>query len=401
EPGVFTAGEAVEVKGTRYTLVFEAGKLRSIKDKDGTTILTGKQLAINELRIFNDRGDSYLAGKMPARFFTTTGNKLEIVEDGPVRTVIRITSQLRCGNKWFFKPTNDVVQHVMMNKHGTHRIDFITRIENRTRNIRIQACFPVPVDRPVFRTEVPFGHVERDPASQEGNSWGSKNKRFAHYDRSFPTINWMDVSSASERKGMAIMNIGLPEQEISQDRDMVFLTLLRSTGYIGTLFPGNVPLLLGPFYSIPEAYEIGSHEFRYSVYFHDGDPAAASITTEAMALNVPLHASAVRAPKATREGDAAPPSPRGFITVEPASVVVTAIKQSEDDPAEIVVRLLETSGSPATGTVSFDLPVRAARLLDLVERPVSGIEVHGSKSFTFSSKPHEILTLGITLDRAC
>ncbi len=395
ENNVSTQGNTVEVKGTHFTLVFESGRLHSIKDKAGAVLVAGKQQAINELRIFNDRGDSYLAGTMPKKVFTTFGNKLDIIEDGPVRVVIRISSKLRCKNKWFFKPFNGVVQYVILYNHDTPRIDFITHIENRTRNVRIQACFPVPVEQPTFRTEVPFGHVERDPTTQKGNSWGEKNKRFAHYDRIFPAINWMDVSSAQERKGMTIVNNGLPEQEISKDKGTVFLTLLRSTGYIGTLGLAHVPLLLGPFYSIPEAYEIGSHEFRYSLILHDGNHVAASIATQALGCNVPLVTTGVND---ARKGAGTLLPPKDFIKVEPGSFVVTAIKQSEDEPREIVVRVLETSNALAAGRISFGHPLREVRLLDLVERPLSTVVVDGGTSFSFSSKPQEILTFGITLD---
>jgi hypothetical protein len=87
---------------------------------------------------------------------------------------------------------------VILYNHDTPRIDFITHIKNRTRNVRIQACFPVPVEQPTFRTEVPFGHVERDPTVQKGNSWGEKNKRFAHYDRIFPAINVVESGTRRE-----------------------------------------------------------------------------------------------------------------------------------------------------------------------------------------------------------
>jgi len=396
ENKVIVQGETVEVNGRHFTLVFKAGKLIAIKDKTGAVIVAGKQQAINELRIFNDRGDSYLEGTMPKRVFTTFGNKLEIMEDGPVRAVIRISSKLRCKNKLFFKPINDVTQYVIVNHHGPPRIDFVTRIENRTRNVRIQACFPVSAMQPAFRTEVPFGHIERDPTPQKGNSWGFKNKRFAHYDRIFPAINWIDASSTEEGKGMAIMNNGLPEQEISEDKAMVFLTLLRSTGYVGTLAAGNVPLLLGPFYSIPQAFEIGSHEFRYSLLFHGGNPVQARVPAEALGFNVPLVAIQSSAGKG---GEDDCPRSAGLLTVTPEQFIITAIKRSEDNPEEIVIRVLSTSTEPTTGSISLPYPLKEAWQLDLVERHVSRLAIETENTFSFPAKPQEILTFGIVLDK--
>ncbi|MBN2151009.1 MAG: hypothetical protein JW839_06175 [Candidatus Lokiarchaeota archaeon] len=394
---VSTRGEAVEVKGRHHTLVFESGRLVTIKDGAGTVLASKGHCAINELRIFNDRGDSYLAGKMPKKVFNTFDNKLEVVEDGPVRVVVRISSKLRCNDKLFFKPTNEVTQYVILNHHGPPRIDFLTRVENRSRNVRIQACFPVPAGRPAFRAGVPFGHVERDSTPQRGNSWGSKNKRFAHYDRIFPAIDWIDASSASERRGMAVMNNGLPEQEISEDKKTLFLTLLRSTGYVGTLAAGNVPLVLGPFYSIPEAFEIGSHEFRYSLLFHGGDPVQARVPAEAFGFNVPLHAV-----RMASGGDTAGGLPRsaGLLTIRPGHLLVTAIKRSDENPGEIVIRVLSTSVVPSTGSLTFAGPVKEAWQLDLLERHVTSLAVEDGNSLSFAAKPQEVLTLAVTLDAA-
>jgi alpha-mannosidase len=384
-------GTRVRVTGKNFTLVFENNKLAAILDKDGNMLTERKEYSINDLRIFNDRGDSYLTGKMPKKVYTTFGNVLDIVENGPVRTVIRIMSQLRCKNKRFFKPTSQVTQYIILYHDDTPRIDFMTRIENHARNVRIQACFPLSMEHPVFHSEVPYGYVQRDIEPIKGFSWATIKKTFEHYDRLFPVINWMDASDPVARKGMAVMNRGLPENEIARQKDHLFLTLLRSTGYIGTLFPGNVPQLLGPFYSIPKAYELTRHELRYALYFHDGNVHENRLSAESMNFNIPLITRIVKKCPGRLPVDGS------FLQLEPATFLVTSIKPSEKEPGEIVIRVLEMSNAETDGTITFDRALEGARVLNLIEQPLEELSIEGKNTIRFHSKPQEILTFGVKL----
>ncbi|HME52530.1 MAG TPA: glycoside hydrolase family 38 C-terminal domain-containing protein [Candidatus Lokiarchaeia archaeon] len=387
QESVLINGDRLRVKGKRFELVFEKNKLQVIMDNNGQILTESKEYCINDLRIFNDKGDSYLTGKMPKKTFTTFGNALDIVEDGPVRTVVRITSKLRCKNKRFFKPTSIVLQYIILYHNDTPRIDFITRIENHARNIRIQACFPLNMAQPEFHSEVPYGYIKRDIEPVKGFSWATIKKTFEHYDRLFPVINWMDASDPVAGKGMTVMNLGLPENEIARNKDHLFLTLLRSTGYIGTLFPANVPQLLGPFYSIPKAYELTTHELKYSLFFHDGQ--VSHLSAEAMRCSVPLVARIMKKYHGDRSLNGS------FLQLEPETFLVTAFKQSEAEPGEIIIRVLETSNASAEGIITFEHELDRARLLNLLEQPLQDLIIEEKYAIRFHSKPQEILTIGI------
>lgn len=382
-------GDRLQVTGKRFALVFINNKLQVISDQKGETLSKSKEYCINDLRIFNDRGDSYLAGKMPKKTFTTFDNTLDIVEDGVVRTVVRITSKLRCKNKRFFKPINHITQYIIVYHDDTPRIDFITRIENRARNVRIQACFPLNMNHPEFHSEVPYGYTPRDIAPIQGYSWATVKKNFEHYDRLFPVINWMDASDPVAGKGMTVINLGLPENEIARNKDHLFLTLLRSTGYIGTLFPANVPQLLGPFYSIPKAYELTTHELKYSLFFHDGNVQENRLSAESMKFNVPLITRIMQKGAGNLSIDGS------FLRLEPETFLVTAVKQSEAEPGEFIIRVLETSNTNAAGKIMFDYDLERAHLLNLVEQPMQELIIEGKNTVKFYSKPQEILTIGI------
>jgi len=96
---------------------------------------------------------------------------------------------------------------------------------------------------------------------------------------------------------------------------------------------------------------------------HGGDWRAPEIRDAVAELNAPLLAIEVSAhPGATRAGS--------WLTVEPSSVELGALKRAEDDDRTIV-RLVETSGHPTVAHLRFASPVELAET-DLLERELPG-----------------------------
>jgi alpha-mannosidase len=311
-----------------------------------------------------------------------------------VRIVIRIKSKLQCKNKKFFKPINDITQYIILYNFDIPRIDFITKLRNKIKNCRIQACFPINLKNPIFNSEVPYGHIERDTKPKIGKAWEDvkkKFKKFAYYDRIFPVINWMDASSKQEKVGVSVINKGLIENEIGESKDYIYLTLLKSTGYVGTIYPGQVPMVLGPFYNIPKAFELTDQEFHYSLYFHNGDIQSNSLATEALKHNITLISSEL----GPHKGDLT--ISEEFIRVEPNNFLIRVIKKPENDKAGLIIRLIETSNKKSTGKLTFNKPIEQVQLVNLLENPIKSINVDDEKSFSFESNPQEIITFNIKL----
>ena len=381
----------VEIENNNHILSFENNKLKSINDKKNNFTLQCSKYYINDLLISNDRGDSYLHGKITKKTYTTFDNELEIIEKGPVRIVIQIRSKLQCKAKWFFKPVNVIIQYIILYNFDIPRIDFITKFKNRIKKIRIQTCFPVNFKNPKFYSEVPYGFIRRNIKSKIGESWADFKKKFSHYDRIFPVINWMDASNFEKKKGFAVTNYGLPEYEIGENEDHIFLTLLRSTGYVGNIFPGAVPKLLGPFYSIPRALELTNQEFHYSIYFHDGDMKSNLISSHALCHNIPLIAKLSQVQKGTL------PSNQSFITIEPNNFLIKVVKKAEDSENKIIIRVIETSNSPSKGKITLNSNIKKVNLVNLLEIPIKEIHIENNNSFSFNSKSQEILTFSVEI----
>ncbi len=376
----------IKVENESFILTFENKKLTLIKDKKNDISIKATDYKINDLRILNDRSDSYLNGRAAKKTYTTFENKTEVIEQGPVRIVLKISAKLQCKNKMFLKPINEVVQYIVVYNHNSPRIDFITRIKNRTKNVRIQACFPVNVKNPKFHSEVPYGYVERDTTPKIGGSWGDFKKKFSHYDRVSPVINWMSATDDQTKQGFAILNYGLPEHEIGANKDYLYLTLLKSTGYVGTIFPGAVPMVLGPFYAIPKALEFGEHEFRYSIIFHRGKFEENMFSREAFQHNMPFRTEILPHQKGILANT------DYFLKIEPSNLLITSIKASENNDKEIVIRLVETQNKNSRGTLTFNREIKRVSLVNLLEELIKDIPIIDAKKISFDAKTQEILT---------
>lgn len=381
--------ELIEVQNTRFKLSFEKNKIQSIHDKKNDIKISSSEFYINDLRISTDRGDSYLHGKTSKKYFTTYDNVLEIIENGPVRTVIQLKSKLKCKNKWFFKPINQITQYIILYNFETNRIDFITKFKNKIKNVIIQACFPTNFKNPIIYSEIPYGFIERNIKPEIGESWMDVKKKFAHYDRIFPVINWMDISN-NDKEGLSLINYGIPEYELGTNKEIMFLTLLRSTGHVANIFPGAVPMILGLFYGIPKALELINNEFKYSILFHTKRCEKNNIPTEALSHNIPLFTELLK----KQEGIM--PDNFSFVKVKPNCFLINSIKKSEENQNEIIIRISETSNKQRNGKITFYSPIKSVNLVNLLEEPIKQIEIKGGSSFSFKSNPQEILTFAVS-----
>src|SRR5205807_4355640 len=106
----------------------------------------------------------------------------------------------------------------------------------------------------------------------------------------------------------------------------------------------RLSLLRAPAWPDPHADE-GAHHFTYALYPHAGSWKQAGTLERAWELNVPLAARVVPA------HDGGLPAAHAFVRVEPAHVILSALKKAEDEDA-LVVRLYEYAGQKATARIA-------------------------------------------------
>ena len=184
--------------------------------------------------------------------------------------------------------------------------------------------FPVNVKFMKVTHEIPYGHTERFANGEEE-----------------PGQSWVDVSGVSRDKeipyGFSLLNDGKYSLDVNV-RD-IGLTVLRSPAYAH-----HIPAVLEPdrHYSYIDQ---GIQRFRYTLLPHSGSWETAGAARRAAELNQsPIVLFGTFHPDGTL------PQSDSLLSVEPANVMVTVLKQAEDGDG-LVLRAFETSGAAAHAAI--------------------------------------------------
>lgn len=273
------------------------------------------------------------------------GATTELVEHGPVRTVLEVTHRVR---------SSTFRQRIVL-AAGSPRIDFETFVdwqepsgpEVGIPNLRV--AFTGDTEGAEAWFETPFGAVRRRGNGQE-----------------VPALRWADVGGPDY--GFAVMNDCKHGHDVLGPR--VRLNLVR-TGY-----------------DPDRASDIGEHRFTYSFLAHQGDWRSAEVPKRAAELNQPLVARVV-GPQAAGSRAAALARVGEVVTRE--GVVAAQMKVAQSGSGRII-RFYEATGRRGSarianlspGTRVFDCSITEDRIREL---PAAGgaVEIH--------FRPFEIRTI--------
>ena len=243
-------------------------------------------------------------------------------------------------------------------------------IDNRARDHRLRAHFPLPARVEGSDAECAFAVVHRGLTAEGGTH------EFAL--PTFPSRRFVDASDG--RAGVALVHEGLLEYEIVDDGRAIALTLLRAVGYLSRTEPSLRPNPAGPADPLVGPQLLGAQRAEYAVLVHDGDWRAADCYGAADAFLVPFERARVAArTDATREPSGA------ALRVDGAEV--SAVNRV---PGGLVVRVFRTASAAGPVTVEHEgVPARGF-VVDLRGRPVAAFE--GGVDL----RPFEIATLRLT-----
>ena len=328
-------GGALENGMLRVEVDPRTGLLGKVRLADGTAFdLDGS----NRLTLEKDLGDLYLSGAYGATWaHRRRVAGVEAVERGPLRSSFEVTG--RIGH-------TDFVQRVSL-AAGSGRIDCLARVDFRDRRHRMRLRFPTGLAGGRWVHEIPFGWLER-PGHE------------------LPAQNFVDLSSAG--RGVTLINNGIPGNKL-RGGDM-HLTVLRSAD---TAFQTKVG---------PGGFELGEHEFEYSLYPHAGDHVEASSALEAYKHNEPPQAFVFA-------GDVAPGVPAEFslLSWEDPGVLLSSIDCAEG--GGLCARLWEASGDQQRIELTAGVPLKGAGLADLLGNRSESLEVDAG-AVRLTLRPFEI-----------
>lgn len=275
--------------------------------------------------------------------------RVEVVEQGPVRAVVRIVHRFR---------DSEFTQDVSL-VAGVPRVDVKISTDWYERATLLKAVFPVSASSTKVSAEIPYGAIERDQSGSE-----------------MVMGKWVDISDANY--GVAILNNGRNGYDAKDN--VIRLSVIR-----------------GPWAPDPRADE-GLHTFSYSIYPHREGWREGKVVFQALAFNSPLmslqelaHAS----PQEQWAGKAGGlPEAYSFIKTDSDHVVLYAIKQMEGFyDTDAILRFYETEGREGDVTVQFPRSVRVTETSLLEDVAVGPIGT--GQSIRFHVKPWEIKTLRV------
>jgi len=339
------AVEAATLENDFFKLALDprTGWVRSLFDKrTGREVFAGEA---NVLQAIVDEPPNMSAWELGLKDkiwnIGAEGASIEVMERGPVRAVLRIRSAFR--NSLF-------VQDIRLYSR-VPRVDCRVHLDWQERNLMIKAAFPAAVKNSSAFFEIPYGAI---PRPVDGNE--------------VPALRWIDLSDETGSHGLGLLNDSKYGFDVKGN-------VLRISIVHGATEPD------------PEA-DRGEQELLYSLYPHSGGWKEAATFRKGYEINSPLLA---------RTGMVHPgswPAERSFFRVEPANVILSAVKkESGYFNRASIIRLHEIFGQETEVSVEFPGPVEAMET-DLIERPLTKIATDG-RILKLKIKPFEIRTFRI------
>lgn len=337
--------EQEQVKDSTHPHIENEFYTVEVNQHDGTLTVTDKQTeaVFTGLNRFVDGGDvGDLYTYCPPANDTIISKpveapKIELVSSGPVRSILRVSGRWllpsACSStraeRSGHRTTCSIVSQISLTP-GVRRIDIHTSVENTVKDHRLRVTFPVSYRIESAAAEGTF-EVRSRPAAAPRPA--NVHEWMEEPVNTFPQKRFVEVSNGTI--GLGILNRGLPEYEIVQDESgqmAVAVTLLRCVEWLSRSDLSTRRGPAGPSEFTPEGQCLGHHEFDYALVPHSGDWEAeeALVLREAQAFNTPVRILASE----QHEGQLS--SQTALVEVEPRTLVISAIKQSETGQGVIV-----------------------------------------------------------------
>jgi alpha-mannosidase len=219
---------------------------------------------------------------------------------------------------------------------GAAQVDFRLRVDwremgdaERTPHLRVR--FPLAIEKPQARYEIPYGSIVRDTSPGE-EVVGQR---------------WADFSDA-DGTGMVLVNTSKYGYRL--DGDTLGLTLLRASTH-----PDPLP-------------DLGEHIIEYALIPHDGAGSVGAAMEAGESVNVPLVALSCGFQ------DGALPPTQSLVALDPTNVRLVALKQSQTGDG-IILRLVEVEGQETEAYITLSTALAdgltSAVQVDTLEHPLA------------------------------
>jgi alpha-mannosidase len=311
--GVTATNDALE--NEFYKISFSENGEIGIQDKQtGNEVFSGKKAGCKAI-VIDDPSDTWSHDvKTFSNEIGAFGNaKIKVIQEGPVKAIIRVVTKY--GNStlttdWSLsKGSRNIEANVSLDWHEHHKM--------------LKFSFPVNIESPTATYEVPYGHIVRATDGDEN-----------------PGQRWIDLTGQQNGKTFGLTVINDAKYGYNVIGNDMRISVARSA-----VFAHHRPKVLNP----ENEYrwmDQGIHTFRMMLVPHNDswkEVQVVRLAEEFMAPPICIYQGI--------HGGKLPKS-NSFLAVDKPNIIVSAIKQAEDNN-DIIIRCVETSGIPTT--ISLDL----------------------------------------------
>ena len=316
----------------------DTGDLSSVFDKTyQREVLSG---AGNQLQAFKDSDQYWDAWNIDPNYAqhplpSTNLQSIQWLELGPVQSRVRVVRQL--GESEFCQ---DYILQA-----GSPLLNIATTVNWQENHVLVKAAFPLNVEADFATYEIPCGAIRRPtkpktPAEQA--KW------------EVPALRWADLTAETQEGIYGVSLLNDCKYGYDSKSNQLRLTLLRS-----------------PNWPDSEA-DRGWHEFTYALYPHVGSWESAHTVRRGYELNIPLQVLLNPVNQNPHKNSPLFASKEGlgmkFLDLSAENLILMALKPSEDDLQQLILRCYECHGETAELSLQSDLGLNLGDTVDLLER---------------------------------
>lgn len=312
------------------------GSIFSIYDKKNNRETL--KSASNRFAVYVDHGDAW---DFSEGYRSTIPKFFELVEtemftDGPIQGIKQ---------KYVFK--NSRLWQTIIIKEESPIVEFDTRVDWREKERMLRTAFDTSIVTSEVSCDIQYGTVKR--ATHSNTSWDMAKFEICVH-------KYADLSDANY--GIALMN------------DCKY-------GYYAKYGVLDLNLLRSPSYP-DETADIAEHKFRYAFYPHNGSLENSDVIRKSYEFNQPLWVG-------ERISQ--------LFSINNSDVIVESIKKAEEGDS-IIIRMYESKGAETKAALRFNIPVKSAYMVDLMEENEKPIDLEEILFHVF-----EIVTVKIEIEK--
>ncbi|MCL5986215.1 MAG: glycosyl hydrolase-related protein [Actinobacteria bacterium] len=369
--------------------------LKLAVEKNGTLTLINKEMGsiYRNLNLFEDGADvgdeyNYSPCQSDIKILSKSFNpRICLERNGPLEVVFRVETVMEVPERVSEDRKSrsqdlaglHIVSYISMKK-GLPRLDIRTMVNNTARDHRFRVLFPIELKAVRVYVGGHFDTIERPTADEKRNG----------LDNTFPMRDFILVRGKGS--SFVVLSQGLTEYEIIKDPiEAVAFTLFRSVGWLSR---GDLLTRHGSgAYDIetPEAQCIGPQEFCYSVLPLPEDVDISFVHFNAKKYGVPLRAIKTD----VHPGEL--PLSQGFIRITSDSLILSAIKKSEERDS-ITARFYNPSSHHVDSVIKLGIEATEAYRLRLDEGREEKLEV-ADRCIYISVKANEVVTVEVVFGK--